>query len=163
MPNLFDPEELMSPEVLKRAIWLLTMLLLATAAYMVLHALGNILFGFRIRAAIVQLVSGIGGPLAIWLIVRLLAEQALNQGRLADRLTDLTSRPDDTESTTPVAEVVSATPAPTVETVEVAQAAKPEKTTAEPKTAENAEPSEDAKPKRRRRRKTTETPSEDDA
>ena len=89
MRGLFDKDQVLSADTIKSATMILSALLAALAATVILQALGS-LFGGRFFTALVQVAGGLGVPLAIWLIVRLLSETLMAQHRLNDRLTVLT-------------------------------------------------------------------------
>mgnify|MGYP000256188547 CR=1 FL=1 len=89
MRELFDKDQVMSADTIKSATFILSALLAALAVTVILKALGS-LFSGHFFSALVQLAGGLGVPLAIWLIVRLLSETLMAQHRLNDRLTVLT-------------------------------------------------------------------------
>ncbi|MEM8919927.1 MAG: hypothetical protein AAGB25_01070 [Pseudomonadota bacterium] len=89
MRGLWDQDQVMSASMIRSATLLLGALLAAIAAISVLGALGS-LFSGRFFTFLVQIAGGLGIPLAIWLIVRLLSEGVMAQHRLSDRLTILT-------------------------------------------------------------------------
>ena len=89
MRGIFDQEQLMSPDLLKTATWVLSLALIAVAGLIFLQALGTLFTG-KPFTALLQVATGGALPLAIWLIVRQLGEMLLAQHRLNDRLTILT-------------------------------------------------------------------------
>jgi hypothetical protein len=85
MRGLWDHEQPLTPSLLKSAMALLGGLLAALAAANVLGGLVALLSG-RPFAALTQVAGGLAVPLAIWLAVKLLADQLTLQHRLNDRL-----------------------------------------------------------------------------
>ena len=155
MRNLLDPEEMLSPELMKRATILLTMFLAASAALATLMAILTILTTFNLPVAFLQFIVGVGIPFSVWMIVRTLSEMLLAQHRLIDRMSviaehlsedrqgDAADTPDAPEPDSFIVDPVEPAPAPTV--------MEDTETGAEDTVAEEEAVEEEPKPKRRRK------------
>ncbi len=86
MRGPIDPEQLLSPGMLKSANTLLTVCLAALSAMGMLHAIGH-LFKWRPFTALLVAAAALAIPLAIWMIVRLLSEGLAAQHSLNERIT----------------------------------------------------------------------------
>ncbi len=89
MRGMLDQDQILSPSLLKSATWVLTLLLVVFGALMLLQSLWMVLTKFAILSALKTAAIGVGGPLAVWLVVRQLGELLMAQHRLNDRLTVL--------------------------------------------------------------------------
>ena len=101
MRDLFNQDRAMSPALIRVGVGLLGALLGVTALVVVAMSLGN-MFSGRVFAGVVQLAGGLGCLLALYLVVRLLAEAVMALHRLNDRMTVLgvelgAVRPQDTK------------------------------------------------------------------
>ncbi|MFC7292511.1 hypothetical protein [Hirschia litorea] len=86
MRGPLDPEQLLSPGMLKSANTLLTVCLAALAAMGLLRALWSLLT-WNPFTAIFQAGLAIAIPLSLWMIVRLLSESLAAQHNLNERIT----------------------------------------------------------------------------
>lgn len=128
MRGLIDTDQLMSPGLLKSATALLSVLLSAVAAIVLLKALGS-LFQWRPVTALLQVAAGLSVPLSIWLVIRLLSENLNAQLRLTDRLTILTeAMREDRQPVSPASHAASATATPKAAGFQDPAASAPEET-----------------------------------
>lgn len=125
MRNLLDPDQMLSPGRIRTATIVLTFFLAAAAGLMTLTALWTLLSSFKLGAALFQFVFGVGAPLAVWIIVRVLSEMLLAQHRLNDRLSVIAEQLSEQRVdpiVEPVREPVAPVAEPKVGDVEAAEA-----------------------------------------
>ncbi len=123
--KLLEPEQLLSPSMLKSANSTLTVCLAVLSGLGLLNAAFNIInfFNWKPITGLIQAAGAIAIPLAVWLIVRLLTEILITQQTLNDRLTLLTEgkQADDADV---IVEPAQETPAP-VEDTKAEEASEP--------------------------------------
>ena len=156
MRNLLDPDELMSPGLVKSATRWLSILLAVIAGFMLLMALFS-LFSWNLTSAFTQAAFGLAIPLSIWLVVRLLSDMVASQHRLNDRLGIIADHL--TENRSPVVE--AAPPTTPVSTDTLTPKAKADTASAKAK-ADDVVTEDDAPKPKRRRRKAEDTMSDED-
>jgi hypothetical protein len=91
MRGLWDHEQPLSPSLLRSAMALVGGFLALTAALILAVAVGNVLAGNYVAAAL-QVAAGIALPFAIWLSLKMLADMLTVLNRSHDRLEGIEER-----------------------------------------------------------------------
>lgn len=86
--DLWDHQKPLSPRVLGPAMTVLSWLLVGMAGVFLLAAIGS-LATFKVFTALVQIVIGVGAPLAIWLVARMLADMVALMNQSQQRLSEM--------------------------------------------------------------------------